>query len=90
MDSYTFLKQFDLNEEDIQLMQSLGQEQYFSLGEEISSYDKTANHFYFVKSGLIRSYRIIDGDDFTYTFFLEIHLEWESLVKRSLQLVQYL
>lgn len=39
MDSYTFLKQFDLNEEDIQLMQSLGQEQYFSLGEEISSYD---------------------------------------------------
>lgn len=85
MDSYTFLKQFDLNEEDIQLMQSLGQEQYFSLGEEISSYDKTANHFYFVKSGLIRSYRIIDGDDFTYTFFLEgdICVDYESILRKK-------
>lgn len=85
MDSYTFLKQFDLNEEDTQLMQSLGEEQSFSYGEEIPSYDKTANHFYFVKSGFIRSYRLIDGDDFTYTFFLEgdICVDYESILRNK-------
>lgn len=85
MDSFTFLKQFNLNAEEIALMQHLGCEEEFLFGEDISTYDRNVDHFYFVQSGLIRSYRIIDGDDFTYTFYLpgDICVDYESVLKKS-------
>ncbi len=85
MDSRSFLQQFNLSEEEILLMEELGKEESFHFGEDISSYNKKIDHFYFVKEGLIRSYRIIDGDDFTYTFYLpgEICVDFESITKKE-------
>lgn len=85
MDSLTFLEQFNLDPEEIALMQELGCEEEFRFGEDISAFNRKVDHFYFVKSGLIRSYRIIDGDDFTYTFYLpgDICVDYESILKKT-------
>lgn len=85
MELRTFLEQFNLSEEELSLMERIGSEHVFRQGEDISTFDKTASSFYFIKEGLIRSYRIIDGDDFTYTFYLpgDICVDYESILKKN-------
>lgn len=85
MELHEFLQQFNLNEQEIFLVDQLGKEEVFHSGEDLSSFDRTADHFYLIKSGLIRSYRIIDGNDFTYNFFLagDICVDYESILKKT-------
>lgn len=66
-------------------MERLGKEERFQTGEDISMFNRLADHFYFVEQGLIRSYRIIDGDDFSYNFFLagDICVDYESVLKKT-------
>lgn len=85
MEPQEFLQQFNLNEQEVFLMERLGKEETFRAGEDISSFNRKADHFYFIKNGLIRSYRIIDGDDFTFNFFLpgDICVDYESILKKT-------
>lgn len=80
-----FLQSFGLSEEEIALMSDLGKEEKLAFGSELSNFGHVAESFYFVKKGMIRSYRIIDGDDFTYNFFLpgDICVDLESYLKKT-------
>lgn len=79
-----FLHTFGLSDEEIYLMQKLGKEERFRQGEDVSFIGRHIDHFHFIKQGMIRSYRIIDGNDFTYNFFLvgDICVDYESLLKK--------
>lgn len=85
MDSITFLKQFNLTDEERNLVLQLGTPISFEKGEDLSLHGKVAQHFYFMQSGLIRSYRLLDGDDFTYNFFMpgNICVDFESILTQE-------
>lgn len=79
----TFLKQFGLSDEEIDLLLPLGREVLVPANQLLFSGDKVFREFWFIKQGLIRSYRIKDGNDFTYSFFLpgDIAVDYESYLK---------
>lgn len=85
MELETFLQVHHLSSEEIDLVKSLGEELHCPSGTELPGFDRPTEYFYFVKSGMIRSYRIIDGNDFTYNFFLpgEFGVDLESYLKKT-------
>lgn len=80
-----FLKGFGLTETEIALVAGLGKEVKVAPNQLLFGADKVFNEFWFIKQGMIRAYRIIDGNDFTYSFFLpgEIAVDYESYLKGS-------
>lgn len=81
-----FLKEFKLSEEEQELVCSMAVEKEYKAHEVLFHADRVFDHFLFIEEGMIRVYRIIDGNDFTYSFFLpgEICVDFQSY----LQLVQ--
>jgi CRP-like cAMP-binding protein len=79
----TFLKEFGLSESEINLLAPLGKEVIVPANQLLFGADKVFNEFWFVQQGILRAYRIIDGNDFTYAFFLpgDIAVDYESYLK---------
>ncbi len=85
MEIQSFLNQFGLSEEETQLMMGLLTPVSFTQGERVGKVNAVADTIYYVESGMIRAYRIIDGDDFTYAFFPsgELCVDYQSLILQS-------
>jgi len=66
-----YLQDFKLSDQEIELVLAKCIEKQFKSNAEMPNYNSFADHFYFIKQGMIRSYRIIDGNDITYNFFVE-------------------
>lgn len=79
-----FLKEFNLSEEELELVCSLAVEKEYKVHEVLFHADRVFDHFLFMEEGMIRAYRIIDGNDFTYSFFLpgEICVDFQSYLQR--------
>lgn len=71
IDIRTFLKRFKLTSDEVDYVLSHCVRQEFKIGEQISSNSDT---FFYVESGMIRSYLLIDGNDITYNFFVTCKL----------------
>lgn len=80
-----FLKQFNLTTEEIELVSALAVVQEFKSNETIFNADKIFDYFWYIEKGMVRSYRLIDGDDFTYAFFLpgDLCVDYESYLQRK-------
>lgn len=78
-----FLKQFGLSQEEMDLVLPLATEVRVEANQLLFSADKVFDKFWFVQEGIIRAYRLIDGNDFTYSFFLpgDICVDYESYLK---------
>lgn len=82
MEINAFLNQFELSEEEVNIVLELLTPVQFVHGETIGKINVVADTIYYVESGMIRAYRIIDGDDFTYAFFPsgELCVDYRSLL----------
>lgn len=78
-----FLNKFGLSASEIDLLIPMGKEVTVPANQLLFSGNKVFGEFWFIKQGLIRSYRIKDGNDFTYSFFLpgDIAVDYESYLK---------
>lgn len=85
METIQFLRNFQLNNQEVELVIQMGKEMQLKKGEDFSSLNCVAKHFYFIQSGLVRSYRLVDGDDFTYSFYVagDICVDFESVLKQQ-------
>jgi CRP-like cAMP-binding protein len=81
----TFLSQFNLSDEEIRLLLEIGEWVQLDKKADFSEYGKIAKHFYYVQAGLIRVYQIIDGNEVTYSFYLqgEICVDYASILKQE-------
>ncbi len=79
----TFLKKFGLSDTEINLLMPLGKEVVVPANQLLFSGNKVFSEFWFIKQGLLRSYRIKEGNDFTYAFFLpgDFAVDFESYLK---------
>lgn len=82
IDIRTFLERFKLTSDEVDYVLSHCVRQEFKIGEQISSNSDT---FFYVESGMIRSYLLIDGNDITYNFFVEGEIcgDYESVLRKS-------
>lgn len=79
-------KQGQLSEEDAQQLKSLGREKSAAAGTPLFSAGQTCSKLWFVERGLIRSYRIIDGEEVTFFFFTEqsFAVDYESYLSEKI------
>lgn len=79
-----FLQEFHLSEEELELVCNLAVQKEYKAHEMLFHADRVFDYFFFIEEGMIRSYRIIDGNDFTYSFFLpgEIGVDFQSYLQR--------
>lgn len=69
---YDFIKDtFQLQDEECDHLLSISKKRYVKSGEEILRPGNKVNRMFFIEEGLVRGYRIIDGEDITHHFFLE-------------------
>lgn len=62
---------------------SLAVEKKFKAHEVVFQADKVFDYFYFIEEGMMRTYRLIEGNDYTYSFFLpgEICVDFQSYLQ---------
>ncbi|NNF32939.1 MAG: Crp/Fnr family transcriptional regulator [Saprospiraceae bacterium] len=80
---HEFLKnRFQLKENECDQVLSISRKRNLKQGEEILRPGNSVNRMFFIEQGLVRGYRIIDGDDVTHHFFLEgwFGTDYESLL----------
>ncbi|MNJ83102.1 Cyclic nucleotide-binding domain protein [compost metagenome] len=79
-----FLQEFHLSEEEQQLVCQLAVEKEYKAHEILFQADRVFDYFLFIEEGMIRSYRMVDGNDFTYSFFIpgEICVDFQSYLQR--------
>lgn len=80
-----YLKDFKLSDQEIDLVMTKCVEKKYKSNAEMPNYNSFGDHFYFIQQGMIRSYRIIDGNDITYNFFVvgEICGDYEAVLKQT-------
>lgn len=78
-----FLSEFQLSEEEVNLVCGLAAGKEYKAHEVFFQADRVFDYFLFIEEGMIRSYRIVDGNDFTYSFFLpgEICVDFQSYLQ---------
>jgi hypothetical protein len=59
----------ELSEKEIDVFLSFGRIHTYGANEVVFNGDRPFTQLLFIETGLIRAYRIIDGDDFSYFFF---------------------
>ncbi|MFC5046267.1 Crp/Fnr family transcriptional regulator [Aquimarina hainanensis] len=78
---YTIFKPENFSKEELQLVIDQFQEVVFSKNEYLIEKGKTANYYYFLESGFLRSYTLdLQGNDITTKFFIcnDIVIDWHS------------
>lgn len=77
----TIFKAENFQSEELSLILEQFEAISFEKGDFLIEKDKTANYYYFLESGFLRSYTIdVDGNDITTKFFspTEIVIDWHS------------
>jgi CRP/FNR family transcriptional regulator, anaerobic regulatory protein len=69
-----------LNEEELKIIVSGGHERLLDEKTIFINEGEKFNRLFFIHSGIIRSYRIIDGDDYSFFFYTndEVAVDYES------------
>lgn len=94
MELNLFLQQFNLSQTEIDVVVNQSKELILHQGEEFGKVGQHADTIYYIVEGTVRSYRIIEGDEFTYAFFSagELCADYASILtkKESQQFFQAL
>lgn len=79
----SFLNEFQLSKEEFELVCELAVAKEYKAHEVIFQADRVFDYFIFVEEGMIRSFRLVDGNDYTYSFFLpgEICVDFQSYLQ---------
>lgn len=78
---HSIFKPENFNSEELELIESQFEAIEFAKNEELIEKGKTANYYYFLESGFLRSYTIdTEGNDITTKFFSasDIVIDWHS------------
>ena len=67
------------------MVQALTHKAHLHTGEEFGHPDKKSDTVYFIVKGMVRIYRIIDGEDFTYYFCPsgELCADYQSIIMKT-------